>query len=707
MNLTTSSCLLLLRSVSRNIHRANIHPLITRLYTEGFSQTTAELCKAQLQKLRGQEQRFKRRLHSIHRKFANVPENSEFQGHHHVYFEDGKGIYRSTPGHGELEMVEVFRADWGGDGYGSIQRVRLSPTETMLAATVKKDHHEETRCMLVHLGGVNLQQNAMLVLDNVLSFEWAADDVLFYSTQEALRCLRVFRLHLSDSGVQTTLVYEEKDPEFFVEVSRSRDQRLVTINCSSKISSEVWFVDSKTPLSFPTLIESRHPGLLYHVEHSDNHLFILANTGAHQEYQLLRAPLASPSMPHWVPVFSALPGTVIKDMELLQDHCVFTVKDSQCRLQIHTLTTQEPYQLNTLELPYWACDLSPQRVGTVNGRSFSFLLSSPVHPPVRYHYSSRKQKFSITEDDTRYISLPDFNTTRLRAASQDGTMVPLTLLHMPALSELHNSPLLLHVYGAYGVDLDMSFSPEKRLLLEDGWALAYCHVRGGGERGLSWHRAGSVLQKRRGVEDLAACIQTLHRLGVSHPALTALTARSAGAVLAGALCNHNPQLLRAVILQAPFLDVLGTMQDASLPLTVEERGEWGDPHIREHRDNIASYCPCHNIIPQLYPSILITAYSEDRRVPLSGVMKYVERLKKAIQMCTTRVGVNARVPDVILNMQPGGDHFGPEDFHLSLNESARQLAFLYTELGLDHQKTQRRQKKKKSSNNLTSKSHKH
>ncbi|CAM4727188.1 unnamed protein product [Leuciscus chuanchicus] len=603
----------------------------------GFRETTAELSKAQLQKLRVQEQRFKRRLHSIHRKFANVPENSEFQGHHHVYSEDGKGIYRSTLGHGEQEMVEVFRADWGGDGYGSIQRVRLSPTETMLAATVKKDRHEETRCMLVHLGGVNLHQNTMLVLDNVLSFEWAADDVLFYSTQETLRCLRVFCLHLSDSGVQTTLVYEEKDPEFFVEVSRSRDQRLVTINCSSKISSEVWFIDSKTPLSFPTLIQSRQPGLLYHVEHSDNHLFILANTGAHQEYQLLRAPLASPSMPHWVPVFSAVPGTVIKDMELLQDHCVFTVKDSQCRLQIQTLTTKEPYQLNTLQLPHWACDLSPQRVGTVDRGSLGFLLSSPVHPPVHYLYSSRKQKLSITEEDTRYISLPEFNTTRLQAASQDGTMVPLTLLHMPALSELHNAPLLLHVYGAYGVDLDMSFSPEKRLLLEDGWALAYCHVRGGGERGLAWHRAGSVLQKRRGVEDLAACIQTLHHLGVSQPALTALTSRSAGAVLAGALCNHNPQLLRAVILQVPFLDVLGTMQDPSLPLTVEERGEWGDPLIREHRDNIASYCPCYNIIPQLYPPILITAYSEDRRVPLSGVMKYVERLKKAIQMFTARL----------------------------------------------------------------------
>lgn len=703
MNLISSSCLLLLRSFSRNIHRRNIYPLISRLYTEGSSQTTVELSKDQLQKLRDQEQRFKRRLHSVHRKFAVVPENSEFQGRHHVYFEDGKGIYRSTLGHDDQEMLEVFNADWGGDGYGTIQRVRLSPSETMLAVTVKKDHHEETRCVLVHLGGLILRQKAPLVLDNVLSFEWATDDVLYYSTQETLRCLCVFRLHLSNSEVKTTLVYEEKDPQFFVEVSRSRDQRLVTINCCSKISSEVWFVDSKTPLLFPTLIQSRQPGLLYHVEHSDNCLFILANTGANQEYQLLRAPLASPSMPHWVPLFSAVPGTVIKDMELLQDHCVFTVKDSQCRVQIQTLSTKEPRQFNTHQLPHWACDLSPQRVGTVDRGSFGFLLSSPVHPPVRYLFSSREQKLSVTEDNTKHISLTEFNTTRLQATSQDGTMVPLTLLHMPALSELHKAPLLLHVYGAYGVDLSMAFSPEKRMLLEDGWALAYCHVRGGGERGLAWHQAGSVLQKRRGVEDLASCIQTLHHLGVSRPALTALTARSAGAVLAGALCNHNPLLLKAVILQAPFLDVLGTMQDPSLPLTIEERGEWGDPLMREHRDNIASYCPCHNIIPQLYPSTLITAYSEDRRVPLSGVMKYVQRLKKAIQVCTTRDGVNTRVPVVILDLQPGGDHFGPEDFNLSLNESARQLAFLYTELGLDHQKTRRRQKER--SNNLTGKSH--
>ncbi|XP_051945903.1 prolyl endopeptidase-like isoform X1 [Xyrauchen texanus] len=703
MNLTTVSCLLL-RSVSRSRHRSSCILLPSRLYNGGFSKTTPELSKAQLWKLKIQEERFKRRLQSVHERFANAPENAEFQGHSHVYLEDGKGIYRTALGHDEQEMVDVFNADWGGNGYGTIQRVRLSPTESMLAATVKKDHHEETRCVLVQIRGVNPPQKALLVLDNVLSFEWATDDVLFYSTQEALQSLRVFRLYFSETGVQTNLVYEEKDPEFFVEVSRSRDQRLVTINCNSKSCSEVWFIDSKAPISFPTLIQSRQPGLLYHVEHADNHLLILANTGPGQEYQLLRAPLAFPAMPHWVPLFSAVPGTVFKDMELLQDYCVFTAKDSQCQLHIQTLTLKVPHHVHTLQLPHWACDLAPQHVGTVDRGSFGFLLSSPVHPPVRYLFSPRELQLSLTGEVTQYISLLECNTTRLQAASQDGTMVPLTLFHLPALADLCKAPLLLHVYGAYGVDLNMTFSAEKRLLLEDGWALAYCHVRGGGERGLAWHRAGSVLQKQRGVEDLSACIQTLHHLGVSKPALTALTACSAGAVLVGALCNQNPQLVRAVILQAPFLDVLGTMQDPSLPLTIEERGEWGDPLISpEHRDNIACYCPCHNIIPQLYPSMLITAYSEDRRVPLSGVLKYVERLRKAIRTFTAGVNVNAHVPAIILDMQPGGDHFGPEDFQLSLNESARQLAFLYTELGLDHQKSQRRQKGR--SNDPNCKSH--
>ncbi|TRY85712.1 hypothetical protein DNTS_013254 [Danionella cerebrum] len=323
---------------------------------------------------------------------------SEFQGKHHRYFQDGTGIYRSTSGHGDQEIVEVFNADWE-EGYGFIQRVRLSPNETLLAALVKRDHCEGTRCLLIPLNVAGNQKKAPLALDNVLSFAHRRD----------------FVVYVFSGFISPTLVY--KQPLFFVEVSRSRDQKLITINCSSKTSSEVWCVPSKSPLSVPVLIQCRQPGLLYYVEHSENVLFILANTGPNQEYQLLKAYLASPSMAYWVPAFRADPGTVIKDMELLQDHCVFTVKDSQCGLQIQSLTAHEPFQLHTLQLPAWACDLSPEHGRTVDSESFRFLLSSPVHPPVGYVYSAREQALSKSEEN-ELISLPEFNTTRLQAASQ-------------------------------------------------------------------------------------------------------------------------------------------------------------------------------------------------------------------------------------------------------------------------------------------------
>ncbi|KAI1894425.1 hypothetical protein AGOR_G00115670 [Albula goreensis] len=390
-------------------------------------------------------------------------------------------------------------------------------------------------------------------------------------------------------------------------------------------------------------------------------------------------------MGNWEPMFTPAPGTGLRDMEVLQDYCVLAVRTPSGPLGLQTVPLTDPSGICALQLPLWACSLETQPCQVADSKTYRFLLSSPVQPPTLFHYSPWENQLYIQEDKAG-SSLPDYHTTRLEAPSQDGTMVPLTVFHAHAWDDLKGAPLLLHVYGAYGQDVHMGFSPEKRLLLEEGWALAYCHVRGGGERGLGWHRAGRLEGKQRGVEDLAACIQRLFSLGVSRPSLAALTACSAGAILVGALCNQHPHLLRAVTLQAPFLDVLGTMLDPTLPLTIEERGEWGDPLTdSRYRDCIASYSPCHNITPQLYPSMLITAYKQDQRVPLAGVLQYVERLTAAVHAHIGHLSQSEskhQRPSIILDLQPGGDHFGPEDFSLSVEQAARQLAFLYRELGL-------------------------
>ncbi|XP_027006078.1 prolyl endopeptidase-like isoform X2 [Tachysurus fulvidraco] len=669
-------CYMILRSVSRRLNLSSCQRECIRMTTRLYSRRSV---KEDHRIKKG----FERKLRCVYEQFADVPDTAVFQGLHHVYTVEDHGVYRAKHGEDAHEVEPLLSADWAGDADRTIQRVRLSPSESMLAATLKSNHSEASRCLIVRLEPCAIPQEPMLILDNVFSFEWATDDVLYYTTQEGLRCRHVCRLHLTNTGAYSMQVYEEKDPEFFVEVIRTKDQRLLTINCSSKSSSEVWMIDSRSPLSPPNLVQRRQPGLLYHVEHYDNQLYILANTGPSHEYELLRTPLSSPAMCYWEPVCSPGPGAVIKDMEMLPDHCVFIVRGPQGRLQLQTLPLKTLNEMCIHHLPSWACAIETEHSGTLKRNVFRFLLSSPVHPPRRFLLSPTDERPLSCERVLQHTALSECHTTRLQAISQDGTAVPLTLFHTKSLADLSDVPLLVHVYGAYGVDLSMAFSPEKRLLLEDNWALAYCHVRGGGECGLAWHRAGCLQHKQKGVEDLTACIQTLFQSGVSQPVLTALTAHSAGAVLAGALCNQHPHLLRAVLMQAPFLDVLSTMQDSSLPLTVEERGEWGDPlAYTQDWNNIASYCPYHNITPQLYPSMLITAYSEDSRVPLAGVLKYVKKLQKAIQTHTRNLRTKGHVPDVILNLQPGGDHFGPEDYDQSICEIARQLAFLYAMLGL-------------------------
>ncbi|KAJ7984991.1 hypothetical protein DPEC_G00360500 [Dallia pectoralis] len=666
-------------------------------HTVNISSPSAEY-SSQVRTYRSLERSFKRRLRAVYQRFSEVPDNTTFHGCNHVYFMEADGIYRMDTREGDPEPEKVLCLASVGEGDGSLQRVRVSPSEQVLAATVKSPRKEEASCVLVRLGDRTRTLDSpqlLLTVDNVFSFEWATDDTLFYSSQRGLRCHRVFRLDLSSPGTSGTLVYHEQQPDVFVEVSLSRDRRLVLINCSSKRSSEVWLIDSDAPLREPALVQARLPELLYFVEHSHGQLYILANTGPGQEYQVLKAPVFTPSMDHWDPVCTPGSGRVVKDMEVVQSHCVMATRDPSGLLGLQVVRLDQPDTMCSIQLPQWACTIQTKGAGLADSDWLEFLLSSPVHPPVLYRYSPKEN--SLLPEEVREVhSTPqEYHTTRLEAPSQDGTMVPLTIFHTSVLEDLSGAPLLVHVYGAYGTDLNMDFSPDRRLLLEDGWALAYCHVRGGGELGLGWHRQGRMEGKLRGVEDLAACISKLHDLGVSRPSLTALTARSAGAVLVGALCNLQPHLIRAVTLQAPFVDVLGTMLDPALPLTLEERGEWGDPLADpDHRDTIASYSPVHNITPQLYPSMLLTAYRGDSRVPLAGVLRYVERLKDAIHThLSGHSGSESKpTPRVILDLKSGADHFGPEEFELSLTESARQLAFLHAELGLSQQKTKPRRK---------------
>ncbi|XP_059215020.1 prolyl endopeptidase-like isoform X2 [Centropristis striata] len=596
---------------------------------------------------------------------------------------------------GFINEVGNLRIQW------TVQRIRLSPQEKHLATTLKNSYRGELRCVLVRLGKRNRSvdpPHVIFTLDKVFSFEWATDEVLYYTTLEGLRCSRVFCLDLTSSASRITSVYEETHPDVFVEVALSRDRQILSINSNSRTSSEVLIIDRTTSHLKPFLVQPRQLDLLYHVEHWRKCLIILANTGPGQEYQVVQAPLSEPSMVSWVPLFVPGSGTTVKDMDVVGNHCVLVARTPAGELVLIGVPLTHPKESYTVQLPSWACAIQTKKPDMAAQRNvLEFSISSPVHFPIPCSLNPEDGLLlSGTEDGSSRENQSNYTTTRLEACSQDGTLVPVTLFHSGPVEVLSLAPLLVHVYGAYGRDLSMEFCPEKRFLLEQGWALAYCHIRGGGERGLSWQRQARMDSKQRGVEDLEACLRHLFSLGVSCPPLTALTACSAGAVPVGALCNRHPHMMRAVTLQAPFLDVLETMEDPSLPLTLEDREEWGDPVGNpKHRLTISSYCPLHNITPQRYPSFLLTAYNCDARVPLAGVLKYTEQLKNAIHTHLTMKPKSEcePAPNVVLNIQPGANHLGPEDFEQMLEEEALTLAFLYTELGLDPPRPPRKRRR--------------
>ncbi|KAM3932494.1 prolyl endopeptidase-like [Leptodactylus fuscus] len=618
----------------------------------------------------------KKRLEEMHEEVPSRTGHNMINCGDYTYFAADSCVYRFQKRIGKASVEIMFNpADVGLQEY-VIQRIRVSPAQTNMAVILKGFHREESTCVVV---SAEEQSHVLYSIPDVFSCEWVTDSVLFHTRQDNLQCRDVYATEFTEE-CSTRLVYHEMDARFFVDLYMTKDHRFLTINSNSKISSEVWLVDCSAPYTFPILVQARMTGVLYHVEHRNGYLYILTTYGEPAEYKLMKAPLDG-DIQQWRPIYQLPPESRLLEMEMLEDDCLMFLKENN-ELYIDVTSLSMEKVTHTMKLPTWACALRPDLHPEDRTDSIVFYLESPVHHPVRFAYSVQGNRLSVDADDT-----PEGSETcrivRMKAKSKDGTLVPLTVFHK-AEGDLRESPLLVHVYGAYGMDVNMSFKPEKKLLVEDGWILAYCHVRGGGELGQKWHKLGNLEKKQNGVADLEACIVHLHDQGFSQPSRTALEAASAGGVLAGALHNARPCLFEALVLEAPFLDVLSTMMNPILPLTLEEQEEWGNPQTNiRHYNAIKAYCPFHNIVAQNYPSILITAYENDQRVPLHGLLLYVRKLRiAALGHYHTSDLPDCKMPNILLDVRPGGSHTDSLSWEDSLTKVATHIAFLHKQLKL-------------------------
>ncbi|XP_005043231.1 PREDICTED: prolyl endopeptidase-like isoform X1 [Ficedula albicollis] len=619
--------------------------------------------------------RIRKKLEELHNIYTLTSGSPRMRLGENVYFEENGYIFLAKAddvGEGNAEIL--FSVEDLGFSDAFIQRIRISPDQRYMAISLKSENSEEATCIIMKLGNLPVVEK---VIPSVFSFEWAANDVLYYTTQKNLKCQNVFMTTFTYQK-HPKLVYTEQDARFFVDLYCTKDRRFLTINSNSKTSSEVWLVDCRRPFEPPALVQARTMGVFYHIEHRKDQLYILTTYGEPAEYKLMKAPVASSGKENWQLVYALEEKTKLVDFEMFSDDCIMFLKNAG-HLYLNVISFVS-HSVQSIKLPTWACEFELESYPELTTSTCYFQLSSPVHPPKRFAYSFKEN--NLIEQAVQEVPIiTNCHTTRLLAKSKDETLVPITVFHNKNSKELHRRPLLVHVYGAYGIDLNMSFKEEKLMLIEEGWILAYCHVRGGGEQGLGWHRDGRQHNKLKGLHDLRACIRLLHQLGFSQPKHTALAAASAGGVLAGALSNTDPELIRAMVLQAPFVDVLNTMMKTQLPLTIEEQEEWGNPLEDEKcMKYIKSYCPYQNIKPQCYPSVFITAYENDERIPLTGILQYVQKLRKAALDHASRTSKKGNwIPNIILDVQESGSHCDSSWEH-SLNEVARHLAFLNREL---------------------------
>ncbi len=504
--------------------------------------------------------------------------------------------------------------------------------------------------------------------------EWANDNhTLFYTLADsAKRPDRVARHVLGTSATEDAVVFHEPDPLFNVELSKSHDRTLLQINVESFASAEAHILDAGKPMAAFRRVAPRRKDVLYHVQPHGGELFILTNEGA-PNFKLMRAPVRSPGRAQWKPFIATRDATLIEDVEVFQDYLALFERGGGNRgIRIVDLRTRRaPYQVGFPEAVY---TFTPIRTPAYDTRMLRFTYSSPVTPPTVIDYDmARRTRTVLKRTEVPHFDPSLYRTERVWARAADGTRIPVSLLYRAPLVRDGRRPLLLYGYGAYGISSDPGFNSNVLSLVDRGVVYAIGHVRGGQEMGRRWYDDGKLLHKKNTFTDFIAVAEHLVDSGVTSRDRLAIRGGSAGGLLIGAVLNLRPDLFRAAVADVPFVDVLNTMSDPSIPLTTQEWEQWGDPRTPKYHAYMASYSPYDNVHAADYPHLLVTAGLNDPRVGYWEPAKWVARLR------TLKTDAHM----LLLRVNMGAGHGGASGRYDNLHEQALRYAFVLHALGLD------------------------
>ncbi|NBR58365.1 MAG: S9 family peptidase [Opitutaceae bacterium] len=503
----------------------------------------------------------------------------------------------------------------------------------------------------------------------VSSLEWGAGhDIIYYGTEnEAKRSDKVYRWTLSRGRAE--LVYEEKDELYNLQVDKSRDGKFIFIHTESKQTSEAWALASAEVAAKLQPLLGRTENVKYYSEHRDGQFYYVTNRAGAKNYKICQAPISQPN----VTTDLIAPNSAIKieGIDMFANYMVIAERENGLpHLRSYTFASGTSTRLAMPEATY---EVSADRNWDYRATVYQFNYQSLVRPATVYAANLiTGERTLIKQNEVLGGFKPEhYKSERLWATARDGTKIPLSIVYRADLDRTKPQPLWLYGYGSYGLSMPAAFSSSRVSLLDRGIIYIIAHIRGGGELGEEWREAGRMDKKMNTFNDFVDCGQWLVDQRWTTPGQLVTSGGSAGGLLMGAVINQRPDLFHAAIVQVPFVDVLNTMLDATLPLTTEEYIEWGNPNIKEQYQWMRTYSPYDNLKTTAYPHLLVLVSYNDSQVPYWEGAKYLAKLR------TLDTGHNA----TLLHATMGAGHGGAAGRYDALHDVARNYAFFLQALG--------------------------
>ena len=607
---------------------------------------------------------------------STVPEK-EGDYYYYTRFEEGKQYPIHCRKHLSLDAPEDILIDVNAlaedKDYCRVGRWENSPDHRWLAYSIDTDGSEQYTIVIKDLEtGVLLSES---IPNCYYSLEWANDSrTIFYDVlDENHRPVKIFKHRLGDDPSDDEMVYEETDARFFVHVLKSASKRFIFVASSGNNMSEWHFMEAEGQGSGLTLIQARHEDFEYDAaDHGDR--FLIRNNGdGARDFKISETLISAPGLDNWKDLIPHVAGRPIGGMGVFQDYLVLAYRANGLpQVRITDLAAETTHDL-TLDEEDYAIRIQEGREWDTAKLRFAY--TSLTTPATVYDYDmgTRDREFRKQTQVLGGFSSDRYVSRRVLATAEDGAQIPISILYAKDTPLDGSAPLYLYGYGSYGIIVDSDFSSVRLSLVDRGYIFATAHVRGGMDLGWDWYEGGKLLNKKRTFSDFISCAEHLIDAGYTAKGRIVASGGSAGGMLMGVIANLRPDLFKAVIADVPFVDVLNTMFDDTLPLTTMEYNEWGNPNDRGFYDYIKSYSPYENVRQQDYPHMLITGGISDPRVT------YWEPAKWTAQLRDLKTNDNL----LLLKIHMDSGHGGASGRFDRLKEVALEYAFILKVFALE------------------------